>query len=144
MHYGCYLRKGIVYLSTFGKVESGGYRGTDPRYFVPVAETANLRHAFQEIVARGNPIVPSLNRGDHPPSPLLKYAGVKTWSAFNRTARSWSIDERDGIYQIVGQRKGPHGGFVDDPEQTVTMPSGSTADDVIDRVIAILQAAARK
>jgi hypothetical protein len=86
-----------------------------------------------------------MSRGDYPPaaeSAELKYAGVRSWGAFNRTARSWSIKERDGIYQIVGQQKGPRGGFVDDPEQTVAMPPGSTADDVIERMIAILQAAA--
>ncbi len=32
---------------------------------------------------------------------------------------------------------------MDDPEQVITFPSGSTVDQVVDRMIAILQDAAR-
>jgi hypothetical protein len=143
--YGCYLRKGIVYLWTYGKVVGGPYRGIDPPAFIPVMQTAELRRKFQEVFARGNPIVPDILRQDYPPaseSAELKYAGVKSWSAFNRTALSFGIEEREGIYRIIEHKKAPRGGFVVDPERTVTMPPGSSADDVIERMIATLQAAA--
>jgi hypothetical protein len=94
MLYGCYLRKGVVYLSTYGRVVTGGYRSIDPVSFIPVKQTADLHREFREVFARGNPIVPEILRGDYPPaaeSMELKYAGVGSWSAFNRTARSWSI-----------------------------------------------------
>ena len=58
MMYGCYLRKGIVYLTTLGKMNTGGHRDIDPVSVVPVSDTAGLERAFRETIARGNPIVP--------------------------------------------------------------------------------------
>ena len=73
---------------------------------------------------------------------MVKYAGVKSWGAFARGASPWSIEENDGFYQIVGSLRGPSG-WVEDPEQKVELPSGTTIDQVIDRMIAILQQAAQ-
>jgi len=74
---------------------------------------------------------------------VLKYAGVKTWSAFARNARTWRLREKDGGYQIGGYRKHEKGYWVEDPEQTIEFPAGTTIDEVIDRMIGILQDAAR-
>ena len=60
--YGCYLRKGIVYIPTWGKVEKGHYRGTEPVAVVPVLDVEGLRRAFRETIARGNPAMPRLPR----------------------------------------------------------------------------------
>jgi len=57
-------------------------------------------------------------------------------------ASPWVIEEREGKYQIIGHRREPNN-WVQDPEQTVEFPSGTTLDQVIDRMIAILQEAAR-
>jgi hypothetical protein len=74
---------------------------------------------------------------------VVKYAGVKSWGTFARGASPWSIKENDGIYQLVGNQKGPTG-WVEDPEQRVEFPPGTAVDQVIDRMIVILQDAARK
>jgi hypothetical protein len=74
----------------------------------------------------------------------LKHAGVKTWSAFARGTSSWSIKKKDGSYQIVGYRTHRDGHWEEDPEQKITFPPRSAPDEVIDRMIAILQDAARK
>jgi hypothetical protein len=75
---------------------------------------------------------------------VLKYADVKTWSAFARGMSSWSIKEKDESYQIVGYRTNRDGHREGDPEQRITFPPRSTLDEVVDRMIAILQDAARK
>jgi hypothetical protein len=75
---------------------------------------------------------------------VLKYAGVKTWAAFARSASSWSVKEQDGKYQIIGYRTHHDGHWEEDPEQRITFPPRSTQDEVIDRMIAILQDADRK
>jgi len=143
--YSCYLRKGIVYIPTWGKIDKGHYRGVEPIAVVPVSDTDGLWRAFRETIARGNPVVPRLPRAQIPPPAILKYAGVKTWGAFSRGTLSWNINEliNDG-FQIVGKRKSPSGGFIDDPQQTVTMPPGSNVEDVIERMISILQETARE
>jgi hypothetical protein len=43
----------------------------------------------------------------------------------------------------LGYRRHPDG-WHEDPEQKVDLPPGTTVDDVIDRMIAILQEAAQK
>jgi hypothetical protein len=85
-----------------------------------------------------------LRRSEWPPPVLLKYAGVKSWSAFQRGMSFWSLEKRDGAFQIAGQTKQPDGMWRDDPEQIIRFPRSAVVDDVIDRMIAILQDAAGK
>jgi hypothetical protein len=137
-----YLRKGKVFVPTFGRVSGGPYRDIEPVAVVEVSDAEGLRRAFREAIARGNPPV-----GPYPrPNPLpvvVKHAGVKSWGAFARGALPWSIEEENGIIQIIGRRKTPDG-WVEDPEQTIDFPSGTTLDQAIDRMIAILRDAAQQ
>jgi hypothetical protein len=73
---------------------------------------------------------------------ILKYAGVRTWSAFAGGTLVWNIDEDEDLYQIVGHRMHPDGYWVRDEEQKIEFPPGTSVDVVIDRMIAILQDAA--
>ena len=50
----------------------------------------------------------------------------------------------DGNYQIGGYRDHPDGYWVPDAEKKVDFPPGSRVEVVIDRMIAILQDAARQ
>ena len=140
----CYLRKDTVYIPTWARVERGSYRMVEPVSVTPVSDTEALRHALHDAFARGNPTVPYLPRAQHPPPVLPKYTGVKDWNAFVRGTATWSIDETNGAYAINRKKKSVQGEWIRDPDQTVTMPPGSTIDDLIDRMIAILQEAARK
>ncbi len=134
-----YLRRGIVYLPTFGKVDKGFYRGIEPVAVVPLSNTDALRQALRDTIARGNPPVPHLPRAQWPPPVTLKYAGVKTWSAFARDASYWGIEEDGGVFRIIVHKKIDKGGWEEDKENSETFPPGSTADEAIDRMIAILQ-----
>jgi hypothetical protein len=142
MLYNSYLRDGIVYVPTVGK-RGGVYNDIEPVAVVPVANTEGLRRAFLDATARKNIDLP-LIKGKWPPPVLLKYAGVKTWSAFARGTLTWNIDETDGSYRIVGHRAHPDGYWVRDPDQTVSFSPGTVVDKVVDRMIAILQDAARR
>jgi hypothetical protein len=142
MNCDIYLRKGILYLPTMGKMDEGFYRGVEPVTVVTVSNIPEVRQALQSTIARGNPIVPILPRREIPPPVLLKYAGVKRWSEFERGMRFWNIENNDGIFQIAGEAKQPEGYWKPDPKQTITFPPGTSADAVIDRMIAILHEAA--
>lgn len=144
MYHHLYLRNGIVYVPTLGKMDRGFYRGIEPVAVVSASDTEGLRHALAVTIGRGNPDVPMLRRRDWPPAVVLKYAGVKTWPAFERGMCLWGIEEKDGTFQIIGKIKKPDRSRVDDPDQTITFPPGSTVDDVIERMIAILQNAAKQ
>jgi hypothetical protein len=133
-----------VFVPTFGRVDKGLYRDIEPVAVVDVSDADALRQALSETIARGNPPTSYYPRGGPYPQPVVvKYAGVKRWSSFARSASPWNIKEKDGVYQIVGHQKGPSG-WVEDPEQMIKFPVGTTLDQVIDRMIAILQEAARQ
>jgi hypothetical protein len=143
MHCTCYLRKAIVYIPTLGMMDKGLYRHIEPVAFAPLSDEDSLRRIFAEAFARGNPKVPLLKQPDTSPSVILKYAGVKTWRSFVRDASTWSIDEREGTYKIIGYRKDPPNGWTHDRSQDEIFPEGTSANEVIERMIAILQEAAR-
>jgi hypothetical protein len=142
MLFNLYLRKGKVFVPTCGRVPGGPYRDIEPVTVVDVSDIDNLRQAFRQTIARGNPPVGPYPR-PNPPPVVLRHAGVKSWGAFARGASPWVVEERDGKYQIIGYRREPNN-WAQDPEQTVGFPPGSTLDQVIERMIAILQKAAQQ
>ena len=137
-----HLRNGIVYIPTMAKMDKGFYRGVEPVAVVSVSNTDALRQAIVETIARGNPDAPMLRRREWPAPVVLKYAGVKSWSAFERGAQFWTIEERNGRFQIAGQRRQSDGMWKDDPDRTVAFPANTPVDDVVQRMISILQKAA--
>jgi hypothetical protein len=145
MYCQVYLRKGIVYVPTMGVMEKGFYRGIEPVAVVSAANTEALNQALLTTIGRGSPSVPMLKRRDWPPPVLLKHAGVKTWSAFESGASLWSVKRENGQYQIFGYKRHPTGrGSARDPDQTIIFPLGSTVDEVVERMTAILQNAAKR
>jgi len=144
MLFHSYLRDGIVYVPTVAVREGGPvYTDIEPVAVVPATNTEALRRALLEAIGRKNIVVPVPN-GKWPAPILLKYAGVRSWSAFARNASLWSIEEEGGVFQIVGYRKHPKGYWEQDPGQKTHFPAGSTVDEVVDRMIVILRDAARK
>ncbi len=137
-----YLRKGTLYLPTMGKMGEGFYRGVEPVTVASLSDTEELRQALRTTIARGNPTVPMLRRREIPPPVLLKYAGVKKWSEFERGMKFWKLEGVDGVFQILVEAKQPEGFWKPDLKQTITFPAGTNPDDVIDRMIAIVQNAA--
>jgi hypothetical protein len=142
MHCDLCLRNGLVYLPTMGKMGDGFYRGVEPVAVVPASDTESLRRELLAMIDRGNPTVPMLKRREWPPPVVLKHAGVKTWSAFEHGMLLWSIEEKDGAFRIAGQKKQPDRMWRDDPELIITFPSGTATNQVVERMIAVLQDAA--
>ncbi len=141
MMYKCYLRKGVVYIPTTGK-RGSVYTTIEPVAVVPVADSEALKKACLEAIARKNPVVPPVT-GKWPKPLLLKYAGVKSWSAFMRSASTWSIDVTDdGVFTIVGYQVHEDGYWTEDRNQDVNFAPGTNVGDVVDRMIEILHSAA--
>jgi hypothetical protein len=142
MLFHAYLRRGIVYVPTVAKRDTAVYTDTEPVAVVPVANSEALRRALLDAIARKNATIP-VPKGKWPAPVLLKYAGVKSWSAFARDASLWSIEDDSGKYLIVGYRTHPKGYWEQDTDQKTVFPPGSTVDDVVASMIAFLQDAAR-
>jgi hypothetical protein len=77
------------------------------------------------------------------PPPRARH-GVKYWSAFERGMSFWTIKYDGTSFRIAGQKKQSNGMWNDDREKIVVFPPNSTVDQVIDRMITVLQDAARQ
>lgn len=141
----CTLKDGTVYIPTVAKTKAGFHIAGEPVAVVPVTDADALRRAVREAMAKGNPAISTPTRETFPPSVLPKYTGDRSWSAFMRGVSEWEIYEKDGKYQLTPWVKDPEGSqsWVPDTAHKITFPPGTTVDQVIDRMIAILQAAAR-
>ena len=142
MLYKCYLRDGAVYVPTVGR-RGGAYTDIDPVTVVSVTNADGVRRALLDAIAKKNPAVP-LQKGKWPPPVVLKHAGVKTWAAFDRNSLTWNIKENNGNYRIGSYRRHPDGYWVEDHEQEIGFPCGTTIEAVVDRMIEILREAATK
>jgi hypothetical protein len=111
----------------------------EPVAVVPVSNTDALRTALQETIKRGNPI---MTYDRTAPSTFCKYPGVKSWSAFARNASLWVMNETDGVLRIEPNTRDSNGAFTPNKDAVETLPAGSTVDDLIRRMIAIVQDAA--
>jgi len=95
----CYLRDYVVYVPTLARrAREPVYTHIEPVGVVSIANTEAVRRTLLETIARKNPTTPDPAKrlGMHP-SIILKYAGVRSWSAFYRNASTWSIREDDGF-----------------------------------------------
>jgi hypothetical protein len=144
MLFTCTLKNGIVYLPTTVKTEARFYMRREPVAVVPAANTDALRHVFHDVMERGNQIVPTPQRDGFPPPVLPKYAGAKSWSAFMKGASEWAINEDNGNYDVVPYRKDPEGSqaWVANNAHKTQFPAGTSREQVIERIIQIIQSAA--
>jgi hypothetical protein len=141
MLWNLYLRNGTAYVPTVARTEAGFFLDTDPVEVVPAVNTEALRDAVKQAIARGNPRVPTPTRAAFPKPVVLKYAKVKSWSAFEKGCSNWTIVETNGLYQIKRGRKRPDRGWGDDPTQIEMLPPGTDIDEVAQRAVAAMKSA---
>jgi hypothetical protein len=139
MLYKLYLKKGTVYIPTTVNQARAVYMDVEPVTVVPVTDREALRRAMRDTIPKKNCFVPPSVEDARKPPVLLKYTGDKSWPAFMRGTSPWSIYEKDGKYQIEGYHVHRKGYWERDHDQTIEFPAGTSLDNVIDRMIAILQ-----
>jgi hypothetical protein len=139
------LYKGMVYIPTDYKVEGRGfYVSRPPVDAIPVEHMERLRGAILAALARRNPpISPEEARAalsDRGNSAILSATRAKSWYALDQQTRGlWSLVENEGLYEIrVDQPMKTHG-WHEDKSKRVLFPFGTPVDDVIDRLIAMIQ-----
>jgi hypothetical protein len=144
MLYGIYLKNGTVYLPTTVNQGRARYLEVEPVTVIPVADTETLRRAMRDTIPNENRFVAPSVEDARKPAVVLKYTGDKSWPAFMRGTSPWSIYEKDGKYQIEGYHVHRKGYWERDKNQTIEFPPGTPLDDVIGRMISILQEAAKE
>jgi hypothetical protein len=144
MYIHLYLRKGIVYVPTVGKMGKGFYRDVEPVVKIPIVDTEAVRQAIASALKAGNPEVPVPPRKNWPRSFIPEYAGVKSWAAFTRDMQIWGIEQRDGVFSIIGKKTNPDGTTIDGTERTINFPEETTMEEVTDQMVSTLQKAAEE
>jgi hypothetical protein len=142
------LYKGIVHIPTSYRVEHDGFFVNAPLESVPVEQTQGLRQAILTTIERGNPPI-SRDRArtllHSKDDPLLKAAGARSWYVLDRQTKGlWSIVGKDGIYQIRVDEPMQPRGWHEDKTKRVEFPPGTPVDQVIERLVAMIQECARQ
>jgi hypothetical protein len=145
MLFSCYLRDGIVYVPTLPDANRALSTDIEAVAVVPLSNSKDVRRALLETIARKNVIIPDPDpKALRAPPLMLKHAGAKSWPEFFRNASTWSIREDNGAYKIIFYRKHLKKYWEQDLAHEIQFPAGTTVDDVVDRMVAILQEAARQ
>jgi hypothetical protein len=134
-----YLRNGTVYVPTVAKTEAGFYLDIDPVEVVSATDIESLQRVIGTVLTKGNPTVLTPTRGAFPKAVVLKYAKVKSWSAFEKGTVLLTIVENSGTYEIRPGRKRSDRGWEDDPTRIEFLPSGMKVNEVVQRVVALIQ-----
>ena len=144
------LYHGTVYIPTGHLVVGHGfYLGKEPVDSVPVEQTGKLRECVIAALARGNPPI-SRNEArtilsDSRNSAILKATQAKSWDALDRQTKGlWGLVEKDGLYQIRVDQPRETRGWHEDETKRILFPPETPVEDVIDRLIAMIQACAQE
>ena len=143
MLYNLYLKKGTVYLPTVVNQGIAVYMDVEPVTVVPRCGYRRLTPRVAKHDPQRKCLPPPSLEDSRKPPVILKYTDDKSWSAFSRSASAWSIYEKNGIYRIAPYRTHQKGYWEEDPEREMRIPPRTPINDVVERMIAILQDAAR-
>ena len=135
-----YLRNRMAFIPTVTQTDAGFYLDINPVGVVSAADIEALRHAVKQAIGLGNPKVPTPTRIAFPKPVVLKYAKVKSWSAFEKGCLCWTIVEKDGAYHVIQGRKRSDHGWEDDPDRIEVLPRGISIEEVAQRVTSSVQA----
>jgi hypothetical protein len=132
VYWSFYLRKGVAYIPTTARTEAGYWLAIEPVDVAPVRTAADLHQAILKAIERGNPVVKTPTRQNFPPPVMQRYCGMKSFSAFERTAALWAISTRNDSWAIYPWRRSERyrGAWEEDDEHLTFLPSSTPLEDV--------------
>jgi hypothetical protein len=134
-----YLRRGTVYVPTMGRTEAGYWLGIEPVDVESVADADALKGVLLRAINRGNPIVPTPTRKHFPPDVMRRHCGMKSFSAFERTAQLWSISQNADSCVICPWRRSARyrGAWEEDHERETVVPADISLEEIARRAARI-------
>jgi hypothetical protein len=131
MYCSFYLRKGTAFVPTMAKTEAGYWMGIEPVDVQKVESPEALQILLMTAIKRGNP-VPTPTRDNFPRPLMERYCGLKSVSAFARTARCWAISRHDGEFHIYEWRRSErYRGTREKADETEVILPGDTPIEIV-------------
>jgi hypothetical protein len=87
------------------KTEAGYWLAVEPVLVQKVTTVSELQSILVTAISRGNPVVPTPTRQDFPRPAMERHCGLKSLSAFERTASWWSISQDVAGFRICEWRR---------------------------------------
>ncbi len=135
MYCSFYLRKGVAFVPTMAKTEAGYWMGVEPVDVQKVDTTEALQRLLLAAIARGNPVVKTPTRQNFPRPLMERYCGMKSLSAFERTATCWSISQDTAGYRISEWRRSKRyrGAREEAHDKQITLAANAPLEEVARR-----------
>jgi hypothetical protein len=134
-----YLKDSLVYIEAHAKSSTGGVRPVDPVEVVDVSDTASLKRSMCRVFLASTKFVEERVGSEVTVSPVLKHTKFKTWSAFGKGAKVWTIMKFGNAFSISFWLGFKSGGWLADPGNRITFEPEASLEQVCDRMIEILQ-----
>lgn len=134
MSWHIYLRKGSVFIPTVARTEAGYFMDIEPVLVIEHADAHKLSDGIRTAIRTGNPIVPTPSRSSFPEPVVLKYAGVKSWSTFERNAHCWMLEQKDSVFTL-------HSPDISKPEDwndSYSVIQTFSTEDALDELIKVI------
>lgn len=145
MDISLYLRKGRVYIPTSRQIPGSYYRETEPVQVVPASNTVAVTDAFECAIRVGNPPITEQETPALPSWVTPARTGVRSWSAFERGALTWSLntDPKTGEYRMRPYDPRNGGGWTPGPIPVFTLPANTPISEVARRAAEVVCDAAK-
>jgi hypothetical protein len=105
MYCSFYLRKGTAFVPTHAKTLAGYWLAVEPVDVRKVESPEALQSILLAAIKQGNPVISTPTRNSFPRPVMERYCGLKSLSAFERTAACWAIADHDGQFHIYEWRR---------------------------------------
>lgn len=125
-----YLRRGTVFIPTVARTDAGFYLDVDPVAVLDSTNRQGLIDALKRAISSGNPVVETPTRATFPKPVVLKYAHVKSWAAFEKSASCWTIKKVDDIFELHSPQENRAGSWDQDAARIETF-EGEAAIEVL-------------
>ncbi|MGA2183132.1 MAG: hypothetical protein ABSH47_08895 [Bryobacteraceae bacterium] len=130
-----YLRKRTAYVPTMARTQAGFWLSVEPVDVAPVADAEALKLVLLRAIERGNPVVPTPGRDHFPPDVMRRYCGMRSLSAFERTAQLWSFGQSADTYLISQWRRSEvHRGAWEQSLERTTVLAAMNVEEAVRRV----------
>jgi hypothetical protein len=145
MNISPYLRKGMVYIPTSRLIPGSYYRQTEPVQVAPASDITALSEAIERAIAIGNPFITEAEAAASPSWMTVARTGVKSWSAFERGALTWSLgtDPKTGAYRMRPYVALKGGGWAPERVLLFTLPADTPIPEVARRAAEVVSDAAK-